>query len=119
MQETVAAQTAAAATSQESFFGYIAHQAQLIKWLLGTLTAQNVDPNHWLTAINSGKVTTATDGSVAEQKGYFAMILHTENEQIWFQGPCNCNKALIYSYRAELTGILSALYLLQAFVKYT
>eukprot|EP00957_Ditylum_brightwellii_P161397 12289074-Ditylum_brightwellii.AAC.1 len=60
----------------------------------------------------------ATDESVAEQKGYFAVILHTENEKMWFQGPCDCNKALISLYRVELTGILSTLYLLQAFVKY-
>eukprot|EP00957_Ditylum_brightwellii_P164416 12517056-Ditylum_brightwellii.AAC.2 len=68
----VAAQTTAAATSQESFFGCIAQQPLRIKWLLGKLNAQNVDPNHWLTAINNREVTFATDGSVAEQKGYFA-----------------------------------------------
>eukprot|EP00957_Ditylum_brightwellii_P159190 12116296-Ditylum_brightwellii.AAC.1 len=74
----VAAQTAAAAMSKESFFGYIAQQPQHIKWLLGTLNAQNGDPNHWLTAIHNGEVTITIDGSVAEQKGYFAVILHTE-----------------------------------------
>eukprot|EP00957_Ditylum_brightwellii_P071546 5439548-Ditylum_brightwellii.AAC.1 len=119
MKETVAAQIAAATMSQESFFGYIAQQPQHIKWLLGNLNAQNVDPNHWLTAINNVEVMIATDGSVAEQKGYFAVTLHTENEQIWFEGPCDCNKALITSYRVERAGILSVLYLLQAFVKYT
>eukprot|EP00957_Ditylum_brightwellii_P172683 13145550-Ditylum_brightwellii.AAC.1 len=103
MQETVAAQTAAAETSQESFLEYIAHQLQHIKWLLGALHAQNVDPNYWLTTTNNGKVTIATDGSVVEQKGYFAVILHTENKKIRFQGPCYCNKALILLYRAELT----------------
>eukprot|EP00957_Ditylum_brightwellii_P068611 5209168-Ditylum_brightwellii.AAC.1 len=118
MQEIVAAQTVAAETSQESFLEYIAQQPQHIKQLLGTLNAQNVDPNHWLTTINNGEVKIATNGFVAEQKGYFDVILHTENEQIWFQGPCDCNKALVSSYRTELTCILSALYLLQAFVKY-
>eukprot|EP00957_Ditylum_brightwellii_P010093 762693-Ditylum_brightwellii.AAC.1 len=65
---------------QELFLEYIARQPQHIKWLLGTLNAEKVDPNHWLTTINNKEVTIATDGSVAEQKGYFAVILHTENE---------------------------------------
>eukprot|EP00957_Ditylum_brightwellii_P084637 6436243-Ditylum_brightwellii.AAC.1 len=68
MQETVAAQTAAAAISQESCLEYIVQQPQHIKQLLGTLNAQKVNPNHWITTINNREGTIATDGSVAEQK---------------------------------------------------
>eukprot|EP00957_Ditylum_brightwellii_P177661 13532432-Ditylum_brightwellii.AAC.1 len=85
-----------------------------VKQRLGNLQTEDVDMGYWIEAINSGLVTIAIDGSVADQKGYFATVLHTEEKSIQFQGPCNGAKSLMTSYRAELTCILSALYLLQA-----
>eukprot|EP00957_Ditylum_brightwellii_P014125 1064998-Ditylum_brightwellii.AAC.1 len=58
------------------------------------------------------------DGSVAQRKGYFAVIFHFADKSICFQGPCDSNSSPMTSYRTELTGILSALYPLQALIKY-
>eukprot|EP00957_Ditylum_brightwellii_P078937 6002235-Ditylum_brightwellii.AAC.1 len=56
----------------------------------------------------------AMDGSVAHKKGYFAVVFHSADNSICFQGPCDGNSLLMTSYRTELTGISSALCLLQA-----
>eukprot|EP00957_Ditylum_brightwellii_P041014 3105505-Ditylum_brightwellii.AAC.1 len=58
------------------------------------------------------------DVSVVHKKGYFAVVFHSADKSICFQGPCDGNSSLMTSYRMELTGILSALYLLQALIKY-
>ena len=93
---------------------YIDQQPSHIKRLLGNLHADNVDPEYWIQAISNGIVTIATDGSVAQKKGYFAVVFHTDNKSICYQGPCDGNDSLMTLYRTELTGILSALYLLRA-----
>eukprot|EP00957_Ditylum_brightwellii_P155253 11819224-Ditylum_brightwellii.AAC.1 len=76
-----------------------------VKQLLGNLQTEDIDVGYWIEAINSGLVTIAIDGSVADQKGYFVTVLHTEEKSIQFQGPCDGAKSLMTSYRAELTGI--------------
>eukprot|EP00957_Ditylum_brightwellii_P041918 3174944-Ditylum_brightwellii.AAC.1 len=86
-------------------------------------TWYTVRPRHipWIldTTLNKGKVTVATDGSVAEKKGYFAVVFHTEDKEIPFQGSCDCVPQLISSYQTELMGILLMLYLLQALSSFT
>eukprot|EP00957_Ditylum_brightwellii_P116837 8911916-Ditylum_brightwellii.AAC.1 len=41
----------------------------------------------------------ATDGSVADKKGYFAAVLFTTERTIQYQGLCDGAKALMTSYR--------------------
>eukprot|EP00957_Ditylum_brightwellii_P094535 7199034-Ditylum_brightwellii.AAC.1 len=66
-------QTAPAAESSISFVAYIDQQPYHIKRLLGNLHADNVDPEYWIQAISDEIVTVATDGSMAQKKGYFAV----------------------------------------------
>jgi hypothetical protein len=119
MQAQAQQQTALATTSLPSFAEYIGIQPPHIQRLLGNLHTDNINPDYWIQAITEGTVTIATDGSVAKRKGYFAVVFHTDESTIRFQGPCDGNDALMTSYRTELTGILSALYLLQALIKFT
>eukprot|EP00957_Ditylum_brightwellii_P096985 7385727-Ditylum_brightwellii.AAC.1 len=55
---------------------------------------------------------------MAQKKGYFVVVFHMDNTSIRFQGPCNGNDSLMTSYRTKLTSILSAMYLLQALIKF-
>eukprot|EP00957_Ditylum_brightwellii_P119645 9128541-Ditylum_brightwellii.AAC.1 len=87
--------------------------------MLGNLKSAEVDVDYWIDALNHGNVTIATDGSVAAQRGYFAMVLHTDQQQLCFQGPCGSARSMMSSYRTELTNILSALYLLHALSDYS
>eukprot|EP00957_Ditylum_brightwellii_P199357 15195621-Ditylum_brightwellii.AAC.1 len=56
-----------------TFGEYIDQQPHHIKCLLGNLHTDDVDLEYWIQAISNGKVTIATDGSVAQKKGYFAV----------------------------------------------
>eukprot|EP00957_Ditylum_brightwellii_P119328 9103343-Ditylum_brightwellii.AAC.1 len=42
-----------------------------------------------------------------------------DNKSIRYQGPCDGNDSLMTLYRTKLAGILPALYLLQAIIKFT
>eukprot|EP00957_Ditylum_brightwellii_P126124 9614785-Ditylum_brightwellii.AAC.1 len=59
--------------SPTTFGEYIDQQPHHIKHLLGNLHTDGVDPEYWIQAISDGNVTIATDGSVAQKKGYFAV----------------------------------------------
>eukprot|EP00957_Ditylum_brightwellii_P129099 9847128-Ditylum_brightwellii.AAC.1 len=59
------------------------------------------------------------DGSVADKKGYFAIALFTTERTIRYQGPCDRANALMTSYRTELSGNLSILYLIRAFTEFS
>eukprot|EP00957_Ditylum_brightwellii_P035231 2671668-Ditylum_brightwellii.AAC.1 len=87
--------------------------------MLGNLKSAEVDVDYWIDALNCSNVTIATDGSVMAQRGYFATVLHTDQQQLCFQGPCNGARSMMSSYRTELAGILSALYLLHALLDYS
>eukprot|EP00957_Ditylum_brightwellii_P045895 3481042-Ditylum_brightwellii.AAC.1 len=106
-------------SNTQSFKTFLSELPAHIKQLLRNLQADEFDVGYWIEAINSGLVTIAIDGSVADQKGYFATVLHTEEKSIQFQGPCNGAMTLMTSYRAELTDILSALYLLCAMAEFS
>eukprot|EP00957_Ditylum_brightwellii_P182167 13879059-Ditylum_brightwellii.AAC.1 len=96
-----------------TFEEYIAAQPDYVKWILGNLQAAQVNAEYWIDALNKGLETIATDGSVANQKGCYATVMHTDQKQLRFQGPCNGAKSLMTSYCTELTGILTAFCCLQ------
>eukprot|EP00957_Ditylum_brightwellii_P172747 13150895-Ditylum_brightwellii.AAC.1 len=101
------------------FQEFIAQQPDYVKRLLGTLQAEQIDPSFWIQALNNDKVMIATNGSVAHMKGYFAVVFHTDNKTICFQGPCDGNTSMTTSYRTELMRILLALCLLQVLIEYS
>eukprot|EP00957_Ditylum_brightwellii_P090097 6861360-Ditylum_brightwellii.AAC.2 len=88
-QETVAAGMTEVMLTNVTFKDYIAAQLDHVKWILGNLQAAEVGAKYWIDALNKGLVTIATDGSVANQKGYCATFMHTDQKQLRFQGPCN------------------------------
>eukprot|EP00957_Ditylum_brightwellii_P070923 5389226-Ditylum_brightwellii.AAC.1 len=103
MQFQVQAQSDNASTSTSTFQSFIAQQPKYAQRLLGTLKAEEVDPDYWINAITKGQITIATDRSVAQRKGYFAVVFHSADNSIRFQGPCDSNSSLVTSYRTELT----------------
>eukprot|EP00957_Ditylum_brightwellii_P114151 8702347-Ditylum_brightwellii.AAC.1 len=92
-----------------TFEEYIAVQPDHVKRVLGTLQAAEVDTEYWIDALNKGLATIAMDGSVANWKGYYAIVMHTDQKQLRVQGPCDGAKSLMTSYCTELAGILAAL----------
>eukprot|EP00957_Ditylum_brightwellii_P145989 11117013-Ditylum_brightwellii.AAC.3 len=54
---------------------YVKQQPGHAQRLLGTLKADEIDTTYWIDAINDNKVTITTNGSVAENRGYFATVL--------------------------------------------
>eukprot|EP00957_Ditylum_brightwellii_P150993 11497553-Ditylum_brightwellii.AAC.1 len=62
-----------------------------IKCTLGNLKTQEVDVEYWLQALQENKVTIASDDSVKEKMGSYAVILHTDESELRLQGPCNCS----------------------------
>eukprot|EP00957_Ditylum_brightwellii_P089684 6829649-Ditylum_brightwellii.AAC.1 len=65
----VQARSDSASTSISTFQSFIAQQPKHVQRLLGTLKAEEVDPNYWINAITKGHVTIAMDGSVAHKTG--------------------------------------------------
>ena len=51
---------------------------------------------------------------MAKKKGYFAVVLHTDDQVLRFRGPCDGPEQLMTSYRTELAGILATMYLINA-----
>eukprot|EP00957_Ditylum_brightwellii_P178174 13570495-Ditylum_brightwellii.AAC.1 len=101
----------------QTFAALLVKQLHHVQQLLGNLCTEDVDVDYWINVINAGAVMIATDGSVADKKGYFATVLYTMERTIRYQGPCDRAKDLMTSYRTELSGILSALYLIRAFTE--
>eukprot|EP00957_Ditylum_brightwellii_P074488 5659951-Ditylum_brightwellii.AAC.1 len=66
-----------------------------VRRLLGNLRVEDMDVNYWITAINAGAVMIATDGSVADKRGYFAVVLFTTEQTIRYQGTCDGAHALM------------------------
>eukprot|EP00957_Ditylum_brightwellii_P005395 411557-Ditylum_brightwellii.AAC.1 len=114
LQAEIEQEIETAAYSASTFAEFISAQPAHIRHILGTLDTDNINVDYWIRAINDGKVTIAIDGSMAQQKGYFATVLHTDERQLQFQGPCNCYPCLILLHWTEFTRILAALYLICA-----
>eukprot|EP00957_Ditylum_brightwellii_P084322 6412215-Ditylum_brightwellii.AAC.1 len=64
---------------------------------LPTCTAPLTTFSHTNHVMFNGIITIATDGSVLNKKGYFATVLHTDQQQLWFQGPCDGASSLMTS----------------------
>eukprot|EP00957_Ditylum_brightwellii_P197286 15030305-Ditylum_brightwellii.AAC.1 len=101
-------------TNTTTFSDYIAAQPVHVQCLLLNLQTTEADVDYWVLAINAGSATIATDGLVTDRNEFFATVLHTKEKTLRFQGPCDGLSKLMTSYQTELTGILSALYLLRA-----
>eukprot|EP00957_Ditylum_brightwellii_P118046 9002786-Ditylum_brightwellii.AAC.1 len=67
-----------------TFEEYIAVQLDHVKWILGTLQVAEVDAEYWIDALNKGLVTITMDGYVANRKGYYATVMHTDQKQLRF-----------------------------------
>eukprot|EP00957_Ditylum_brightwellii_P107260 8184158-Ditylum_brightwellii.AAC.1 len=66
----------------QTFAAFLVKQQHHLQQLLGNLCAEAVDVDYWINTINAGAVTIATDGSVAEKKGYFATVFYTTERSI-------------------------------------
>eukprot|EP00957_Ditylum_brightwellii_P068316 5186221-Ditylum_brightwellii.AAC.1 len=86
-----------------SFCSYIESLDPQSQRILGNLKDQEVDTEFWIAALQAGIVESASDRSVKDNKGTYAVIFTVGERKIWFQGPVNCHPSLIQSYRAELT----------------
>eukprot|EP00957_Ditylum_brightwellii_P203698 15335827-Ditylum_brightwellii.AAC.1 len=119
VQQQVELDTNQVTNTYTTFHAYLTTQPHHVKHLLGTLLDNNIDTDYWIKALNDNKVTIATDGSVADKKGYFAVVLHMDKALLRFQSPCDCHSSLVSLYCTEMAGILSALYLLCALATFT
>eukprot|EP00957_Ditylum_brightwellii_P155717 11855111-Ditylum_brightwellii.AAC.1 len=59
--------------------------------MLGNLKTQEVDVEYWLQDLQANKVMIASDGSVKDNMGLYSIILHTEERELWLQGPYDCS----------------------------
>eukprot|EP00957_Ditylum_brightwellii_P195222 14873138-Ditylum_brightwellii.AAC.1 len=57
-----------------------------VQLYFGALTLA-VDVDYWIDALNRDIVTIATNGFISNKKCYFATVLHTDQQQLRFQGP--------------------------------
>eukprot|EP00957_Ditylum_brightwellii_P010607 803262-Ditylum_brightwellii.AAC.1 len=78
-----------------SLDNFLSTQPRHVQRLLGNLNTTQVDVDYWIDASNRDIVTIATDDSVLNKKGYFATVLHTDQRQLWFQGPCDGDSSLM------------------------
>eukprot|EP00957_Ditylum_brightwellii_P204949 15341511-Ditylum_brightwellii.AAC.2 len=67
-----------------TFIEYIAVEPDHVQQILGTLQAAEVDTEYWINALNKGLVTIAMDSLVANQNGYYATVMHTDQKQLKF-----------------------------------
>eukprot|EP00957_Ditylum_brightwellii_P112424 8571008-Ditylum_brightwellii.AAC.1 len=81
-QEAVAAGMIEVTIANGTFEEYIAEQLGHVKQILGSLQVAEVYAEYWIDALNKGLVTIATDSSVADQKGYYATVVHTDQKQL-------------------------------------
>eukprot|EP00957_Ditylum_brightwellii_P209719 15362919-Ditylum_brightwellii.AAC.1 len=100
------------------FRAYLESLDPRIQQLLGNLRDKDVDVKFWITALQSGIVVTASDGSVKDGQGTYAVIFMAGDKELRFQGPVDCHPLLLQSYRAELTGLLAIWVLLECLSNY-
>eukprot|EP00957_Ditylum_brightwellii_P019607 1479274-Ditylum_brightwellii.AAC.1 len=97
-EDTARSDLAEATNSYGSFDNFLSHQPCHVQCLLGNLDTAHINVECLIDAINRGTVTIATDGLVSNKKGYFATILYTGQQQLWFQGSCDGASSLMTSY---------------------
>eukprot|EP00957_Ditylum_brightwellii_P186441 14194927-Ditylum_brightwellii.AAC.1 len=86
---------------------------------MGNLQQQEIDLDYWQVTLCCIDVHIATDGSMAHKRGYYAVIFHTNDKILKFQGPCDTSPLLMTSFCTELSGILATLYFIKALQDYT
>eukprot|EP00957_Ditylum_brightwellii_P010104 763619-Ditylum_brightwellii.AAC.1 len=106
-------------TCPSAFTDYIQILPEHVKQFLGNLHYQQIDVDYWISALQQGQVHIATDSSIADRKGYFVVVFHTDTQMLQFQGPCNGLPLLMKSYRFELSSILATLYFINALQDFT
>eukprot|EP00957_Ditylum_brightwellii_P072193 5487909-Ditylum_brightwellii.AAC.1 len=82
MQQQASQDTQNEALLTTPFMDYLGSQPTHVKCILRNLMEQDTNPDYQLQALNEGKVMIATDGLVAEKKGYFAVVLYTEEAEL-------------------------------------
>eukprot|EP00957_Ditylum_brightwellii_P031894 2418463-Ditylum_brightwellii.AAC.1 len=92
---------------QKDNLSYIESLDPQLQRLPGNLKDQDIDTEFWIAALQASIVETASDGSVKDGQGAYAVIFTAGGRELWFQGPVDCHPSLIQSYRAELTGLLA------------
>eukprot|EP00957_Ditylum_brightwellii_P113565 8658882-Ditylum_brightwellii.AAC.1 len=102
-----------------TFLEYISTLPVHVQCFMGNLQQQEIDLNYWQAALRCRDVHIATDGSVAQKRGYYAVVLHTDDKVLKFQGPCDGSPLLMTSFYIELSGILATLYFINALQDYT
>eukprot|EP00957_Ditylum_brightwellii_P139172 10607609-Ditylum_brightwellii.AAC.1 len=55
---------------------------KILKWLLGNLMDQEVNAEFWMAALQAGIVVTASDGSVKEGRGTYAVIFKAGDSEL-------------------------------------
>eukprot|EP00957_Ditylum_brightwellii_P211227 15365920-Ditylum_brightwellii.AAC.2 len=106
-------------TCPSAFTDYMQQLPKHVKCFLGNLHCQQIDVDYRIAALQQGHVHISTDGSVADRKGYHAVVFHTDSQMLQFQGPCDGLPLLMTSYRSELSGILVTLYFISALQDFT
>eukprot|EP00957_Ditylum_brightwellii_P091099 6935725-Ditylum_brightwellii.AAC.1 len=86
---------------------------------MGNLQQKEIDLDYWQAALRCRDVHIATDGSVAQKRGYHAVVFHTDDKVLKFQGPYDGSSLLMTSFCTELSGILATLYFINALQDYT
>eukprot|EP00957_Ditylum_brightwellii_P199362 15195748-Ditylum_brightwellii.AAC.1 len=74
-------------TVRSSFAEYLASLDPRLKHILGNLPQQEIDTEFWISALQYGIVTVASDGSVKNGCGSYAVVFQAGEKTIWFQGP--------------------------------
>eukprot|EP00957_Ditylum_brightwellii_P151038 11501029-Ditylum_brightwellii.AAC.1 len=82
----------------QSFCLYLESLHPVLQCLLGNLAEQEVDVDFWIVALQSGIVVAASDSSVKDGKGMYAVIFKTGKKELQFQGPVDCHPSLLQSY---------------------
>eukprot|EP00957_Ditylum_brightwellii_P096548 7352831-Ditylum_brightwellii.AAC.2 len=65
-----------------------------------------------------GDVYIATDGSVAQKRGYYDVAFYRDDKVLKFQGPYHGSPLVMTSFCTELSGILATLYFINALQDY-
>ena len=67
------------------FSNYVNDLPPHVHRILATLKAKEIDTDYLANALNSGKVTIATDGSVRGGNGSYTILLNTSNKSLRLQ----------------------------------
>eukprot|EP00957_Ditylum_brightwellii_P020363 1536614-Ditylum_brightwellii.AAC.1 len=99
-----------------TFLEYITTLSEHIQRFMGNLQQQEIDLDYWQAALYRGDVHIATDGFVAQKRGYYAVVFYTGDkdytkEKSLTQLPLYCNSmaAVLTTKKFTPPGLLSHL----------